>query len=304
MKIVLTKTENYNTELYNYLCSLPDSDIYSSLHNPPMKHPADILNSQLSNIKHNIMQLKISGINIKENDNLIKNLFQNVDAFYDNCFNIIKALYPPSNKQTIFPDKWLLENNIDTGRKFYQYTNQHHEFIRNITNIIKHGDPKIFSMKFEDIISKKTIEGFYFTSIIKNDLLGPDPRIHKHYNNQRTAFSLNFIIRKIIGHVFFYETYLFKAINVKNKDYFKQNLIYTELFEIGHNTKNDIFINEYDFPSSKFIKENDILSVEFPKTFANEKPKKYCYDMTTTIEMNNRTNKISGYLPYFGNRIE
>jgi hypothetical protein len=250
------------------------------------------------------MQLKDSGNIIPENDNLIKSLFQNTDTFYDNCFNIIKALYPPSNKQSKFPDKWLLENNIDSGKKFRQYTNQHHEFILNITNIIIHGNPKILSIKFEDTISRKTMEGFYFASIIKDDLLGPDPRIHKHYNNQRTAFSLNFIIRKIIGHIFFYEAYLLKAINMKCNKYFNQNSVYKELFEIGYNTKNDIYINEYDIPSSKFIKENDVLSVEFPRIFTNAKPKKYDYKMTTTLAINSRNNKIADYMPYFGNIIE
>lgn len=307
MDISLNLNNNYNLSVYNNLCLLNDSEIFSEIHNPKLKHPADIYLNRLKDILLNLQYLK-SDIQNK-NDNKIKTSLKNyilsLDSFYDNIFLIIKSLKKPNGYEHDFAHNWLKLNGYDEGEKFRGSTNHYHIFISNIMNKIKHDDPMIGLITLKDTLTNKENHGFFIGSIIKDGKIGPDPEIHEHYKNKRTSFSFNHFIKKTVGLIFLYSQHLNKVLFNDQKKYSdkKENNIYN-LFNEVEMLENYFFPDEYSKPTSKFSKTANKLLLEVPKTFREKLPKDFNYEINTWIFLNERTNSASGYMPYFGNRIE
>lgn len=301
MELLLKETTQMNTELFNYLLSIPESQIYSQDHEPLLQHPADILLKQTKNFYSSITKLLSVCETDQDCSNEIQNAFITLDSFYDNCFNIIKTLYPKTESIKIFTSDWLVDSNIFDGKYFFQYTNMHHSFVSTVSNIIKHDTSSIIPIQFRDVKTDNPIFGFYFATLIDNDKIGPDERIHKPYQNIRTAFSYNFIIRKLIGLMFFYEFNLYKIIKkpISIKKSYTNN-VYLDLYNIGLSLETNFYINEYSLPTSDFKSIGKSKVVKFPTMFKSIEPLTYNYQLTTSIETNPRTQSAKGYLPYVG----
>ena len=265
MDINLRKEDNYTSKLYKYLAALTDNEIFSAKHN--LKHPADILSDQIKFVYQDFLSLIENIIDDRITGTHIKNIFQVVDTFYDNCFNIIKTLKPPTDINEIVVKKWLKNSGYIEGENFYQKTNTHHKFISNINNKLKHDNISIRVFDYTYTKSRKKIKSFFIGSIIKDDKIGPDPSIHKHFNNQRTGFSFNFIIRKLICHIFFYEYILWKILLSKreNCSSYTDNNIHSNLFDLEKRLDNIYLPNEYSIPSGKFSETLKSKLIEFPK---------------------------------------
>lgn len=299
MDITLKGRTNYNTKLYNYLCLLKDDEVYSSKHIPAMKHPADILIDQLETVNRNIINIR--SCQLLDIALAVNGLYLAIDSYYDNCFNIIKCLHPPSNSTELFASKWLKTSGIKSGDKFFQYTNGHHEFFSYPANKIKHDSPKVVPISFTNVNTKNVINGFFFGRIIKENKIGPDDTIHKNYKNQRTAFSVNFLIKKAIGHLFYYDYSLYRVLSGETKEStFKQNEIFIELVKLCIDSSDEYFFNEYIIPTAMYKKDVNNYCIKFPKTHTAHIPKTYDYRISTIIEGNPRMNPTSGYAPYCG----
>lgn len=264
-----------------------------------MKHPADILIDQLENVKKNIINIK--SCQLIDIALAVNGLFLSIDSYYDNCFNIIKCLHPPSNSKELFAHKWLKSSGINSGDKFYQYTNGHHVFFSFPANKIKHDSPKIVPVSFTNVKTKGVINGFFFGRIIEENKIGPDDTIHKLYKNQRTAFSVNFLIKKAIGHLFYYDYSLLRVLSSQVKpSTFKQNEIFVELVRMCLDSSDEYFFNEYIIPTAMYNQNANSYCINFPKRHTARIPKNYDYRVAMIIEGNSRKYPTSGYAPYCG----
>ena len=306
-EISLRKDLNYSSPFYHYLANFDENKLYYKVHVPPLFHPADILQNQVKDIYDAIVSLQQK---LNTDDFPItetKNLFQAADKLADVCFEIIRAFINPNNANNNENDhyKWLANNKSRLGKDFLSSISSHRDFIADINNKTKHNTTKILKVNLTNEDLGITTKGFFVGTIIKDERIGPDPKIHKHWNNQRTGFSYNYIIRRIVGQTFLYE-YNLKKILEKNfgivTDYHNmQDDLHKKLFDIGINISNAFFPNEYCMPTGIFKQCERALIIEFPKTV--EKRIQYT-NVITDMDVNSRTHKCDGYIPYFGNKID
>lgn len=300
--IVIKSKEYYLSKLWIYLNSINEKKLFYLSHEPVLQHPADILRSQISNFyecvkKFNNTDDKIQGV---------KNIFFALDSFYDNCFNILKTFF--SNDDRINEKvsyKWFEKNNIKNGKKFYELTNTHHKLFSDCVNLLKHDDPSLEQISLKNEMKDNyLIDGFYFSVLEKTGKRCPHPEIHKLFRGKKTAFSYNFIIKKMIFHLFYYETRLLQVIPKYEVESNLDNRIdiYKELLDIANSISNEFFPNEYYLPSGFLEQNQNSYILNFPKTYAKFASKKYSYILSTEIKINQRTHQANGCLPYFGNK--
>lgn len=306
--ISLRKEHNYTSSLYQYLAAYPEEKLFHKVHSPALLHPADILSEHTNDVVDTIERLQTALDSDDVPARETKDLFQSLDTFFDTCFEIIKAFINPAHLQSTEHDnyKWLSENKIHQGKDFLSSVSSHKDFVSKINNKLKHNTAQILKINLTDNLTQTLIKGFYVGTVIKDDHIGPDPEIHKHWNNKRTGFSYNYIIKRLIGHIFLYEYQLQKILEGKFGKVPYTNAVseysHKKLFEIGKEVDEHFFPNEYIMPNARFSETKNSLLIEFPRTY--EQNKKYDYTITTEPKINRRTNTATGYIPYFGNKIE
>ena len=305
--ISLKKESNYSSNLYRLLSQYPENDLYYSQHTPILEHPADALRKSLLN-SYNVLK-KLADVN-KDNCNdckeYIRNVFNEVDSFYDITFEILKSFYSPEGKTKNNNNKnWLKENKIDSIKKYTSYVDTFSKFVSGINNLTKHNTWNFmtFNLSYNDL---PQIKGFYFGTILHDDAIGPNQAIHKKWKGFQTGFSYNFIIRKLIALIFFYQEKLYLTIqssfpsSKKDNDVNDQG-INKKLFELAFNTPLNFLPNEFELASGKFIKQINSYIIQFPKNYSNNSPKIHNLSLSYNLEKNPRTNIIKGVLPYCQN---
>lgn len=110
----------------------------------------------------------------------------------------------------------------------------------------------------------------------------------------------------MICHIFFYEYILWKILLSKreNCSSYTDNNIHSNLFDLEKRLDNIYLPNEYSIPSGKFSETLKSKLIEFPKMKCLKNKIKEPYEINIPIEINSRTHKAAGYIPYLGNRIE
>jgi hypothetical protein len=303
MEISLNLRSNFNLPIYCNLVLLPDDKVFSAQHKNKFRHPADIFLRRFKEIVNSLNELKsfLNGNRDYEKlERALKQYLHSLDTFYDNLFNIIVCLKPPSNGNMNNALQWLKENGYKEGKKLRECTLTHHRLISSIVNKIKHDDPEInpISLTWDNGVE---VTGFFIGSIVDGEYIGPDPHIHKPYKGLSTAFSFNHFILKTIGLVYLYSYELNRIIFDKKKTYCdKKNDEFYRLAEFALQIKPYFFPDEYDVPAAKLKKTDNKILIKYPYKYKNKKPKKDSWKVDTFIRCNSRTNKGAGKIPYFG----
>ena len=83
--------------------------------------------------------------------------------------------------------------------------------LRTKFDTIKHNTWNFESFTF--LYNKQiAIPSFYFGTVLHDKSIGPNQDIHKKWHGFQTGFSYDFIIRKLIAHIFLYQEKLFKCL--------------------------------------------------------------------------------------------
>ena len=306
--ISLRKQFDYSSSLYRFLCQYPENDLFYTSHNPILEHPADALRKALKNTYKVLKQLsEVDKESYDDCKECIREVFNQVDSFYDICFEILKCFFDQSNKKNIKNNKdWLKENKINCVNIFTSNVDTHSKFVSEINNLTKHNTWNFESFTF--LYNKQiAIPSFYFGTVLHDKSIGPNQDIHKKWHGFQTGFSYDFIIRKLIAHIFLYQEKLFKCLQTTfphiklTAEKVNEQHLNKDLFELAFNTTINFLPNEYELPSGIFIKQNNNYLIQYPKNQRNKQPKLISWEINYNIETNPRTNKISGVLPYFQN---
>ncbi|MBE9005857.1 hypothetical protein IQ259_12550 [Fortiea sp. LEGE XX443] len=226
---------NINPTIYNYLHLLTDDTLHHNTYN--MRHPLAIYNMSLGRvisafvpILDEIDKVQTALLNVKGNINydlskfptLQKELLDSLLSHIDDCYHILKTIYPPSQSQssTLFVEKWLEEVKHPTINKFKQDIKTYRDSLAPIVNHIKHGhgrvrsfiiyskDSNFFAYHKESSVRyypwNPRIPGYYIEGVQADGKIGPDPKIHP----QNTAISLNYDLRYHFVHIYLVGLYL------------------------------------------------------------------------------------------------
>jgi hypothetical protein len=152
---------------------------------------------------------------------LQKELLESLSAHIDDCYHILRAVYPKSTlkKTPIFVDKWLKKANHPTVDGFQDGVEPYRNSFRDIVNGVKHKHKEIHCCLIypgkEGLIRSyvktgltfptrgKTIVGYYLSGFFSDGSIGPDPGFHP--NREAISFNHNlryhFVHLYIIGHL-------------------------------------------------------------------------------------------------------
>lgn len=306
--ISLKKQFNYSSNLYRLLCQYPEAELYYKLHTPVLEHPADVLRKALINSYKALKKLsEINKENYEECKDCIKDVFNEVDSFYDITFEILKSFFDPNGRSINKNNKdWLKENKIICVDNYTSNVDTFSRFVSQINNLTKHNTWNFepFTFSYNEL---PAIPSFFFGTIIHDNAIGPNQDIHKKWKGLQTGFSYDFIIRKLIGHIFLYQEKLFICIKktfpsfkMTDADINDQD-INKKLFELAYNTPINFLPNEFEIPSGKYLKQKNSYIIQFPKNYIDALPKLRNISINCNLEKNPRTNMIEGVLPYFQN---
>lgn len=306
--ISLKKHFMYASNLYRLLCQFPENDLFYNQHIPILEHPADALRKALNN-SYNALK-KLSDVDKENYDDCkecVKNVFNEVDSFYDITFEIFKTFYSPTGRTKNKNNKdWLKENGINIVKKYTSNVDAFSSFVSDINNLTKHNTWNFMPFKLS-YNNNSEIYSFYFGTNLQDDTIGPNQNIHKKWKGFQTGFSYNFIIRKLIAQIFLYQEKLYTCLKsdftifkMKDKDVNDEG-INKKLFELAFNIPLHFLPNEFELQSGKFTKQNDNYLIQFPKNYVNEAPKVQNISVNFNLQNNPRTNMIKGVLPYFQN---
>ena len=303
MEISLNLKSNFNLPIYCNLCALPHDKIFSTQHKIKFRHPADIFFRRFKEIVTCLNDLKsfVNGNRDYESlENKLRQYLLSIDTFYDNLFNIIVCLKPPSDGNMHNAFQWLNENGYREGEKLRESTLRYHRLISSIVNKIKHDDPEInpISLTWDNGIE---VTGFFIASIVDGEYIGPDPKIHKSYKGLSTAFSFNHFLLKTIGLVYLYSYELNRILFNGKKTYFNKKINeFYQLAEFALQIEPYFFPDEYNIPAAKVKKTENKILIKFPYKYKRNKPKKETWTVSSLIRFNPRTNQGAGKIPYFG----
>jgi hypothetical protein len=130
-------------------------------------------------------------------------------AHLDDCYYILKALYPPMQVKnpSRFADKWLEQAGHPTVKAFSQaITKYREETLAPIVNRVKHEHGRLRCVIFYG--QRARYAGYYVEGVDSNDAIGPDPIIHPG----NTALSLNRDLRYHFASLYVVDEHLRQAI--------------------------------------------------------------------------------------------
>jgi len=285
-------------KLYSNLMNTEDE--YSSEHK--IKHPADIFRvsiEKLDSAFDDLLLMKESHASDPRKEKAIFNYILELDAFYDRLLLIMKGMTAPSQEDNKDVTKWLTNNNANQYNQFKDATAKPHNIIRKAANGIKHDT---LAVEYLTVNNHKNIqvEGFYFSNIVGDDeLIGPEPEIHKSYKDSSTAFSNDYFIRYTAGFVasciFHLNHILFKG--CKNKP---------SKFDVLHSyfTKKQVsgqllFPNEYNSDVASFKEDSNSIIIKYPSKEKRDVNVDLIASVRPFFRINQRTSRSNNQMPYF-----
>lgn len=194
------KTSGYFPEALATLNSLPPEFTKKELR---LFHPADVFLfsfmdaikcakklSEMLNIETEKRQKNTAyePKNLEEFEKEIFNLFFYSANFIEACQSIIKCL---------IDDKKLTK----ASRRFNGMIIKYKSHTSTIINEIKHKHRRVRT--FSSLWDENLIIGYYVEGLIAENVMGPDPLIHKDHNGVRTGKSLNLEIPYQIINIYF-----------------------------------------------------------------------------------------------------
>lgn len=303
------------SSLYNHLASAEASELFHEKHSKPMAHPSDIYSEKLEQVVDLYARL-VKKFTQSDEDNecceLIKNLIEATNEFYDLHFSIIKCFTQSSiddddNSETQLKIiNFLKKSNKEVFNKFYAPTKGEHTLVRDIANALKHQHSKIMLIDLHNFNGKK-VYGFFIQTIVgTNDLRGPSREIHKMYKEQiNTAFSFNHFLLNILGRIMCYSEKLDKALfssrtSTNTKKKIPSNIL-DKLMVSASSLQEEFFPDEYHRPFAKIKNLRDSYIITFPARYKINK-KNTNTDFITNVKMhipiNQRTSESHQFLPY------
>ncbi|QGQ97080.1 hypothetical protein EHS13_20400 [Paenibacillus psychroresistens] len=150
------------------------------------------LEALILEIKKELSDISSAGnAEVKTYTESIKGLIDSIMSFIDGAYHIIKSFYPASsvNKVIPFADRWLETIEKKLINEFKEQIKEYREHVAPIANKIKHNYAKINLLRFKTEFGM--INGYFIEGVDSQGNLGSDRQIHKQFNNQDTAFSIN-----------------------------------------------------------------------------------------------------------------
>lgn len=288
------------TKLYSNLCAISSETGYHVAHN--IKHPADILRLQFDKLNVALDDFLKS---IEKNafdsskDTAIFSYILSLDTFYDNLLLIIKATSPPAENDNSDVTIWLKSNKSVIYAQFLDSTSKAHEFIRKLSNKVKHDAVDVNYLELSDH-QGVAVKGFYLSNAVgERDLTGPDPAVHKLYKGSSTAISYNFFALYAFGFVAHTLFHLNRLIFSKQKANSVAAPNLHSYFVPGANVHHRFFPNEYGEEFGMVSDKNNVLSIEYPFKVKADKAYDAINGIRPTFKANQRTNSAHVELPYF-----
>jgi hypothetical protein len=190
---------NLYPEAYNCLHSLPDIAIQHGDHG--LRHPLGIYSISLQRViqafkdvlaendKVYYAPLKEDGSIDFNTDLLLKAQQELLDALMahiDDCYHILKALYPASRrtktKPEPFADKWLEEAKHPTVARFKHLIKPYRDTFAPIVNRMKHEHGILRALLMRNFDqpqnAQQRIVGYFVEGVDKHGTVGPDIKIH------------------------------------------------------------------------------------------------------------------------------
>jgi len=231
-------------------------------------------------------------------ENSIRNYILELDAFYDRMLLIMKGMTPSVKEDNKDVTRWLKANNSEQYNLFKDSTTKSHNTIRMIANGIKHDT---LAVDYLIVNNHKNIEieGFYFSNIVGDDeLIGPEPEIHKLYKDSATAFSYDYFIRYTAGFVasciFHLNNILFKGCKPESSrfdvlySYFKKNQV------LGKK----LFPDEYFSSVASLKDDKHSIVIKYPIKEQRDGNTDAIVSVRPLFKINLRTNTSNNQWPY------
>jgi len=227
---------NLYPPVYNCLRSLPDIALHHVEHG--LRHPLGIYSRSLYRVTHAFQEV------LNENDKIYQTpmdgnggcnfeasallraqqeLLDALMAHVDDCYQILKALYPVDRNQATKPARfaqdWLAQAKHPTVKQFKDQIMPYRETLTPIVNKIKHEHGRLCSIVVRNPIllqdARARIAGYFIEGVDSNETLGPDTKIHG--GNYAISFHhdlrYHFVHLYQLGH--FLADALVNAINVE-----------------------------------------------------------------------------------------
>jgi len=198
MVIEIKNPDNYNTELYNLLKSLPSNII--SQDEDALSEPLEIYSASINKVfqgfENILKEIENKRIDLKSLDLAHEDLLDSILEFIDDGYLIMKCFNPKSFETGDIKkiDDSLLE----------KYKQDIFPYIRKITLINK--KVKVSQAKYchvEALSSHGKVMGYYIEGATEDGVIQPDKEIHKEWTGMKTAISYNKDIRDQLANVYF-----------------------------------------------------------------------------------------------------
>jgi hypothetical protein len=225
MKFSLSVAQQGNLypSVYNCLRSLPDCALHHSEHK--LRHPIGIYSLSLGRVvqafkavldeNEKIYQAPTdsNGQCSFETVALLKAQQELLDALMahiDDCYQILKALYPANRngarKPAHFAYQWLAQANHPTVERFKTQVTPYRETFAPIDNKMKHEHGRLRSIVMRHPAALNVphlrIAGYFVEGIDSHQILGPDQEIHegKYAISFHHDLRYHFVYLYLIGH--------------------------------------------------------------------------------------------------------
>ena len=226
MKLSLSVAQQGNLypSVYNCLQSLPDSALHHSEHG--LRHPIGIYSLSFGRVVQAFKGVldeneKIYQAQIDDNGRcnfetiaLLRAQQELLDALMahiDDCYQILKALYPVSRngakKPAHFAHAWLSQANHPTVERFKDQITPYRETFASIDNKMKHEHGRLRSivMCHPALLNVPLlrIAGYFVEGVDDQQVLGPDQKIHegKYAISFHHDLRHHFVHLSIVGHL-------------------------------------------------------------------------------------------------------
>lgn len=243
---VPTKTSGYLPHVINVLCSIDDELLFNEDKN--LSHPADLFLIAFDDVIECAYRLAYrlncavheTNITSSTPNNLddvrfdIFNLFFYTANFMEACQSIIKSLFKDGGND---------KNFIKAVREFNDNTKNYRDHTSKIINLIKHQHRRINPFTFQ--WNNNLIIGYFVAGLVEKDTIGPDPQVHKKYNNMHTGISLNRDIPFHVANIYYASACLASVIN--------------KYLKIEDDSKGKVFLGEKTIKCLKEIAKIDLF---------------------------------------------
>lgn len=229
LSLSLAQRGNLYPSVYNCLRSLPDCALHHSDHG--LRHPQAIYSLSLTRV------LRAFEVVLDENDKIYQTptdsegranfetaallkaqqeLLDALMAHIDDCYQILKALYPASRngawKPARFAHQWLFQAKHPTVEFFRDQVNPYRETFAPIDNKIKHEHGRLRSLVMRHPaflgVPHLRIAGYFVEGVDSQQTLGPDREIHEG----KYAISFHYDLRHHFVHLYLIGHFLAQAL--------------------------------------------------------------------------------------------